>query len=108
MSGYVFSLFVVISFCNFSNAKVSHFYRMEPAMNDKVSNTNLVGEYHSESLGVCSAMCGGRFGCFGFNARQKKCRIHKHYPASMTGQEDGWVYYISIISGNYTIMILKA
>lgn len=97
MLGYIFSLLLLINFCNLSNSKISNVYRIEPDNNDKVSNTSLLGKYHSESPVMCSGF--GQYNYFGFNAKEKKCRIHTCYPTHMSGAEDGWIYYISTNPG---------
>lgn len=97
MLGHIINLFVLIVFCDLSNAKVSNFYVMESEMNDKVSNASLVGEYHSDSPIMCSGF--GQFNYLAFNAKEKKCRVHTCYPAGKMLHKVGWIYYISTKAG---------
>ncbi|XP_056017436.1 perlucin-like [Ostrea edulis] len=69
-------------------------YTMEPSLDNKVSDIDLMAKHNSESLTGCSAMCGKPCACFGFNPQLKKCRIHRSCDQSdMTRDETGWRYY---------------
>jgi hypothetical protein len=93
MFKYVLSLFVFLIFCILSHAERSKFYKEDVENNDKMSNINLDVEYHSVSLAYCSAV--GSWGYFGFNSKEKKCRVYTCCPTTMTGSGEGWMYYIS-------------
>jgi hypothetical protein len=91
MLPYVLGLCVPLVFSSSPNEKVTNFYRMDPTNSDKVSNKDIIREYYSESLGVCASIGGRRY--FGFNAKEKKCRVHTCCPVEMTGDDVGWIYY---------------
>ena len=93
MLRYVLDFFVPLIFFKLSLSKGSKFFKVDVESSEKLSSIRLVGEYHSESLAVCSAI--GSSGYFGFNAKEKKCRVHTGCPTAMTVDRAGWMYYIS-------------
>ncbi|XP_062574515.1 ficolin-1-like [Saccostrea cucullata] len=72
-------------------------FTLYPDLDDKVFTTSLIGEYDAASLGVCSAICGQSCGCFGFNSRTKKCRLHDTCSESsiIAVVEANWRYFLA-------------
>lgn len=72
-------------------------FTLYPDLDDKVFTTSLIGEYDAASLGVCSAICGQSCGCFGFNSRTKKCRLHDTCSESsiIAVVQANWRYFLA-------------
>jgi hypothetical protein len=72
----------------------SQHYTRDPSLDNKVSNTSVLGEHQSLSLIQCAAKCGDHCSFFGFNVQQRRCRLHQTCDsADMTMEEAGWRYY---------------
>jgi hypothetical protein len=57
----------------------SCYYEAEMEFDNMFFQNSFLSESPTRSLTECSAKCSGRqkdCGCFGFNAREKKCRLH--------------------------------
>jgi hypothetical protein len=84
-----------VALCTLTKGQIrSQHYTVDPSLDNKVSNTSVLAEHQSQSLIECTAKCGDRCSCFGFNIQSRKCRIHQTCePSVMTTDESGWRYY---------------
>ncbi|XP_062576443.1 fibroleukin-like [Saccostrea cucullata] len=60
---------------------------------EKKSNKELLGEYNSDSLIECAALCQSSCGFFGYSPQLKKCRLHKKIITPEMADEANWRYY---------------
>ncbi|XP_062621677.1 microfibril-associated glycoprotein 4-like [Saccostrea cucullata] len=75
-------------------AALSRRYLEDVNFEGKKSDGGSLVEYNDSSLAFCSAMCDVTCGCFGFNLREKKCRIHHSFDQSnITLAEAGWKHF---------------
>ncbi|XP_062592555.1 fibrinogen C domain-containing protein 1-like [Saccostrea cucullata] len=69
-------------------------YFADLAYDHRKSDSEFLSEYTARSLTFCTALCGFSCGCFGFNAKDKKCRVYNPCnQADITVAEAGWRNY---------------
>jgi hypothetical protein len=88
-------IYLLIALCKSEVAEIiSQRFKVDPILDNKVSNISVLEEHRSQSLSECANECGDRCSCFGFNVQERRCRIHQTCdPAHMTTKETGWRYY---------------
>ncbi|XP_061167268.1 angiopoietin-2-like [Saccostrea echinata] len=85
-------LFVIFSVAQATLISRGYIAKLE--LDDKKSNNKLLGEYNSQSLIECAAMCVKECGFFGYHGELKKCRVHKKIFTFGLSDEAGWRYYL--------------
>ncbi|XP_061190464.1 ficolin-2-like [Saccostrea echinata] len=79
-----------------SAAALSRRYLEDVNFDEKKSEGGSIAEYNDSSLTFCSAKCDVTCGCFGFNLKERKCRIHYSFDQTyITVAEAGWKNYFS-------------
>jgi hypothetical protein len=98
--------FLVPTFYTLVNSEiVTQWYRMQ-GFDDSGSVTSYQ-EVHTDSLITCSASCTGPCWCYGFNSKEKKCRLHqKCNTVDFTAYGDGWRFYTKYNSTFHVYFLL--
>ncbi|XP_061190478.1 ficolin-1-like [Saccostrea echinata] len=90
---YVFHSFFLIAVSLQLAKAVTQRYLANLDFDDKKSDNELPAENNASSLSFCSALCGFTCGCFGFNAKEKKCVYYPCDRTKITVVETGWRHY---------------
>ncbi|XP_062604746.1 microfibril-associated glycoprotein 4-like [Saccostrea cucullata] len=93
MSNLCLVCFIVALFTVSRATDFSWRYTAKLAFDDKKSESELVRKHDAHSLSECGAMCQKDCSFFGYNSKDKKCRIHKKIFTSGMSEETGWRYY---------------
>jgi hypothetical protein len=76
---------------------ISTFYKAELHLDNKFLQNDFLSDNPARSVAACSAMCfesRHRCGCFGFQPREKKCRLHESCTTMQSAEYAGdWLYY---------------
>ncbi|XP_061167260.1 uncharacterized protein LOC133176112 [Saccostrea echinata] len=76
------------------------YYTADTDLDDKVFYDSLLSAHESDSLTLCSTMCGENCNCLGYNSQRKRCRLYKSCDSvNVTDYEAGWTYYRSVLKG---------